>query len=137
MREVCTMNPNRRIMLLAVLATLAVPLVAGAQTDPLELEIAFDKHEYFVREPVRMIATLTNTSSRLVRIMEVSSLDNNMDDMYLEIVVPSGAVEKRRSRYRMDTTILNPNYSGEPLGSGATVTIRKLGVPEPDKITDE
>ena len=116
------MRTIRLVILALVICCVLFVLSNPTYADVLRLTIQFDQSEYYVGEPVRLVGTLVNTSIHSLRIVEVSLLGSNMEYMYLSIVTPTGMTRKVRSRFSSSCMIVNPNYEGEPLPSGRSIT---------------
>lgn len=108
---------------LAALCLDALVAVAVSPTNTaIEVHLATDRQELVVREPMVFRITLRNVSDETVSVPDVTTFDNNMEHFLLEVEGPDGATLLRRNTFYTETKVYNPEYEGEPLMPGESIT---------------
>lgn len=92
-----------------------------SETREVSLEVGSVKSEYVVREPVKFIVKLINESPQPVNIPEPHYFDMNMRFLLLEVTSPNGELQVRRFQYVSTLSLVNYQYTGEPLASGEMI----------------
>ena len=105
------------LLLFGVVVTYT-PLTAAAN-----LDIAFysAKNEYVIREPVKFVVKLENHSDEVLRIVNVSSFDMNMEFMELEVTYPNGERRYRKGHISFVSRLFYPMWLGEQIFPGETI----------------
>jgi hypothetical protein len=61
------------------------------------LELSFVRSEFVLREPLKCRVVFTNPGDETARIFPIANLGGDqMENMFFEVVTPSGEVQKRR-----------------------------------------
>ncbi len=94
--------------------------VANAQA--LRVFVKSEQNECVIKEPVKFAVSLVNQSEEILNVMEIEYLDMNMDYIHLEIMTPRNELELRRFKYYDDDKEISPQYPGEALYPGDSIS---------------
>ncbi len=101
---------------------LFVPAIGNATESDgngISLHLRATQDEYIVREPIKLVVTLSNNSKEEIRIPGIAQLAERMEYVhYVEIIPPRGEKQCRRYQYMYYSGIALPEYRGEPLSPG-------------------
>jgi len=112
---------------IAGLASLLIllPLVQlGAAEGDVSLTLRSYQDVYVLHEPLQFMGELRNNSDQLVLLNSMEGLsDENMRDLFLEIITPNGEKQERRTCFSYVHYFTNAEYKGQPLWPGETFGI--------------
>ena len=113
-----------RWLRISVIACAFVIWSAASEAQTLSIRVESPQEEYVVGELLKCFVALTNTSPDTIHVVNIQDLDMNMSFMFIEISLPTGATEIRKTQYSLDHVVWWPKgYVGEPLAPGDSVQI--------------
>lgn len=91
--------------------------------DRFYLNLESVKGEYILREPVKFIVKFINESDRTIRIYRIDRFNENMEQMYLEVITPKGEIQLRKSTIALVNRISSVHYGGDPIEPGESIEV--------------